>query len=95
VDSDVSGGSIYSLGVVTRDGKRRLLLVNKRDRSFAVSHPWGERWREEYVDQTTAFQLPASVKLTSDNIILNGLGVALSRCREAVRVSSVETAGLS
>ena len=77
VESDVSGGSIYSLGVVTREGKRRLLLVNKRDRSFEVSIPGATGGEEQYVDQTTAFQPPASSKLSGDKVTLNGLSVAV------------------
>ncbi len=77
VDADVSSGSIYSLGVVTREGKRRLLLVNKRDRNSEVSIPGANGGQEEYVDQTTAFQPPASVKLSGDKVTLNGFSVAV------------------
>jgi hypothetical protein len=76
VDTDVSSGSIYSLGVATREGKRRLLLVNKRDRSFEISIPGASGGQEVYVDQTTAFQPPATRKLESEKITLNGFSVA-------------------
>jgi len=75
VDTDVSNSSIYSLGVVTRDGRRRVLLVNKRDHSFDVSIPGASGGQQEYVDQTTAFQPPASQKLTGDKVTLNGFSV--------------------
>ena len=76
VETDVSNSSVYSLGVVTHDGRRRLLLVNKRDRIFEVSVPGASGGQEEYVDQSTAFQPPASAKLSSDKVMLNGFGVA-------------------
>ncbi len=76
VETDVSVPYVYSLGVITRDGKRRLLLVNKRDREFQLSIPGASGGDEEYVDQSTASQPPASTKLHSNEITLKGLGVA-------------------
>jgi len=67
---------LYSLAVVTPEGKRRVLLVNKRDRLLAVSIPGAAGGQEEYVDQTTAFQPPASVKLETDAVTLSGFSVA-------------------
>lgn len=66
---------IYSLAFATRDGKRRVLLINKRDRAFEVSIPGATGGKEDYVDQTTAFQPPASRKLESDTVKLGGLAV--------------------
>jgi hypothetical protein len=66
---------VYSVAFATRDGKRRVLLVNKRDRAFEVSIPGATGGKEEYVDQTTAFQSPASKKLESDTVKLGGLAV--------------------
>ena len=76
VETDESNSAIYSFGVVTREGKRRVLLVNKRDRTFEVPVPGATGGQEEYVDQTTAFQPPASSKLSGDKVTLNGFGVA-------------------
>lgn len=67
---------VYSLAFVTQEGKRRVLLVNKRDRPFEVSIPNARGGRVEFVDQTTAFQPPASAKLEGDNITLSGFSVA-------------------
>jgi hypothetical protein len=67
---------IYSLAFVGTDGKRRVLLVNKRDRVFQISIPGAAGAREEFVDQTTAFAPPGSTKLSSDSITLNGYSVA-------------------
>ena len=66
---------VYAMGVIARDGKRRLLLVNKRDRVFQLSIPGVSGGQQNYVDQTTGFQPPASTKLTSDTVVLNGFSV--------------------
>ena len=66
---------IYSVAFATRDGKRRVLLVNKRDRAFEVVIPGATGAKEDYVDQTTAFQPPVSKKLETDTIKLGGFAV--------------------
>ena len=48
---------LYSLAVVKPDGKRRILLVNKRDRPFEITVPGATGGQEDYVDQTTALIL--------------------------------------
>lgn len=68
---------LYSLAFVTRDGKRRVLLVNKRDRTFDVSVVGSTGGQVNYVDQTTAFNPPATAKLNTDVIRLAGFSVAV------------------
>jgi hypothetical protein len=68
---------LYSLAVVKPDGKRRVLLINKRDRPFSISVPGATGGQEDYVDQNTAYDPPASAKLASDTVTLNGLSVAV------------------
>jgi hypothetical protein len=68
---------VYSLACRTREDKRRLLLVNKRDRSFDVSIPGASGADVSYVDQTTAFQPPATARLTGETLQLNGFSVAV------------------
>ena len=68
---------LYSLAVVKPDDKRRILLINKRDRPFEITVPGATGGQEEYVDQTTGFDPPGSTKLASEKITLNGLGVAV------------------
>jgi len=68
---------LYSLAVVKPDGKRCILLVNKRDHPFEISIPGATGGQEDYVDQTTAFDPPTSTQLTSDTVTLNGLSVAV------------------
>ncbi len=66
----------YSLGVITRDGKRRLLLVNKRNRAIQIAIPGATGGQQDWVDQTTGYGPPASRKLSSDVVVLNGFAVA-------------------
>ena len=68
---------VYALAFVSRDGKRRVLLVNKRDRTFKVSVTSSTGGQVDYVDQTTAFDPPASAKLSSDAVKLGGYSVAV------------------
>ena len=68
---------VYSLAFVMRDGKRRVLLVNKRNRAFDLTIPGARGGQMEYVDQTTGFEPPATTKLASDVTKLNGYSVAV------------------
>ncbi len=68
---------VSCLAVVTRQGKRRMLLVNKRDRNFDLSVPGAAGGQLDYVDVTTGFQPPASAKLSSDGLTLRGFSVAV------------------
>jgi hypothetical protein len=67
---------IYALPVVSNDGKRRVLLVNKRNREMQVQLQGASGGKMEYADQTTGFNPPATASLDSDNITLNGFSVA-------------------
>jgi len=68
---------VYSLGFLTRDGKRRLLLVSKRDRDFELIVPGASGGRQDFVDQTTKFDPPSSAKLEGDKLTVRGLGVVV------------------
>jgi hypothetical protein len=68
---------VYALAVVTKQGKRRILLVNKRDANFDLSIFGATGGQLERVDVTTGFQPPSSMKLTTDNITLHGFSVAV------------------
>jgi hypothetical protein len=70
-------GYVYTQGFVTREGKRKLLLVNKRDRNFDLSIAGGDGAEVTYVDQTTGFQPPATAHLNGDQLSLRGLAVAV------------------
>ncbi len=68
---------IASLAVVTKQGKRKILLVNKRDRNLDLSIPGAAGAQLDYVDVSTAFGPPASAKLSSDRLTLHGFSVAV------------------
>ena len=68
---------VYSLAFVTQDGKKRVLLVNKRDRTFDVTVTGTTGGRIDYVDQTTSFQPPAMMKLSGDTLKLSGYSVSV------------------
>jgi hypothetical protein len=77
IETNVDTPSVYALGFITRDGKRKVLLVNKHDRTFVASIPAAAGGRLEVVDQQTALQPPAASQLDSDNVTLSGLTVAV------------------
>jgi hypothetical protein len=68
---------VASLAVVTRDGKRKILLVNKRNRDFDLSIPGAAGGQLEFGDVSTGYQPPASTKLNSDAFTLRGFSVAV------------------
>jgi len=72
-----SRGYLYAYAARGRDGKRRVLLVNKRDRPFEVSVPGASGGTLTRVDQTTKFQPPASGKMTGERLTLGGYAVAV------------------
>ena len=77
MDTSINTPYVYALGIVTRDGKHKVLLVNKRDRTFVVSVPGAAGGHVDVVDQQTAFQPPAGGQLRSDEVTLGGLAVAV------------------
>jgi len=68
---------VYTLAFSTRDGRRRVLLVNKRDRTFNLSVAGASGGQVNYVDQTTGFKPPATMKLNDDTVKLAGFSVAV------------------
>lgn len=68
---------VYSLAFVTHDGKRRVLLVNKRNRKFDVTVAGASGGRLDYVDQTTGFRPPATITMRGETLSLGGYSVAV------------------
>ena len=68
---------VYTLAFATQDGKKRVLLVNKRDRPFDVSVKGATGGQVDYVDQITGFRPPATAKMTSESLKLTGYSVAV------------------
>ena len=77
VESHNSIPYVYVQGFVTQDGKKKLLLVNKRNRPFNVTITGIGGGKKEYVDQTTGEGPPNSAHFGSDTLLLGGFGVAV------------------
>lgn len=77
VDSTLDTADLDSLAVVTRSGKHRVLLVNKRERQAQVQVPAAAGARIEYVDISTNSAPPPSAQLGADKIVLGGYSVAV------------------
>jgi len=77
VASRSAAPGVYSQAFLTRDGRRKILLVNQRDRLAELSLPGALGAEEQYVDQTTAFHSPATVLVEGDSIALRAFAAAV------------------
>ena len=80
VEEAASGSArpyIYSLAVVTPTGKRKILLINKRNSDFALSIAGATGARVDAVDVTTGFQPPSTMTIASEDLTLHGFSVAV------------------
>ncbi|MGA7687154.1 MAG: glycosyl hydrolase family 39 [Terriglobales bacterium] len=77
VDTKLATPSVYAQGFVTREGKKKLLIVNKRDRVTRVLVPGAIHSRMEIVDQGTGFNAPLPSELTSEYLTLPDFAVAV------------------
>jgi hypothetical protein len=76
-ETKLDTSSVYAQGFVTQQGKRKVLVVNKRDRVAQLLLPGATRGHMELVDQGTGFNPPSSSELTSEHMTLPGLAVAV------------------
>jgi len=77
VDTASSTSYVFAQGFLTRDGKHRLLLINKRDRLFDSTIAGGDGAEVAYIDQTTGFKPARTVHLSGEKLALQGLSVAV------------------
>jgi len=77
VETQVGLPAVYAQGFVTRDGKRKILLINKRSRPAVVSIPSATGAQVDFVDQTTGLNPPGTVKLPGEELGLDGFAVAV------------------
>ena len=68
---------VYAQGFLTPEGSRKILLVNKRDRSFELSVLGAAGATLEFVDQTTGQEPPASTRVSGTKVELRGFAVAV------------------
>jgi hypothetical protein len=77
VETHSSSPYVYAQSFVTRDGERKTLLINKRNRTIEVELPGSERAKVEVVDQTTGNQPAAESPVKDGMISLGGFAVAI------------------
>jgi hypothetical protein len=77
VEIDSDQAYLYSLAFAGQNGNKRVLLVNKRDRTFDVTVPGAAGGQIDYVDQTSSSQPPSMMKLSGDTLKLGGYSVAV------------------
>ncbi len=83
VESRSSTPYVYAMAVIGKDGQRRVLLINKRDRPAIVTVTGAKGGAEQFVDQTTGFHPPSLVVVDSDRITLGGYCVASVKLPDA------------
>jgi len=81
VETSASAPNVFVQAFVTRDGKRKLLLVNKRDEPYALTLPGAAGAEIDYVDQTTGMDPPAKKQSAGEHVALKGFAVAVVTLR--------------
>lgn len=77
VETHLDNPYVYAQAFVTRQGQRKLLLVNRRDRAFEVGIPDSQGSEVAYVDQSSNSKPPRSARLSESRLGLSGLEVAV------------------
>ena len=77
VETGINIPYVYAQGFSTPDGKRKVLLVNKRERPVEAALPGSAGAVVEVVDQTTGLQAPVSTRLKADSLTLAAFAVAV------------------
>ena len=73
---------VYAQAFVSRGNKRRLLLVNRRNREIEVTVPGGTGATMRFVHQTTGFRPAASTTLKQEVVRLGGYSFAVVEVSE-------------
>ena len=76
VSANAGAAAVYVLGFIGRQGERKLLLVNKRNKDVELTLPQPGR-KVEFVDQTTRNNPPGVQEWKDSKYTLGGLGVAV------------------
>jgi len=77
VQTGVSVPYVYAQGFIGTDGQRKVLLVNRRNRPFAISLAGAAGATFESVDQVSNSKAPATARLTGDTFNLPGFAVGV------------------
>jgi hypothetical protein len=78
VETGLPSPVIYAQGFITRGGKRKVLILNKRDAPYTLDMPGAAEAQLEYVDQTTGLAPPATAHSTGEQITLKGFAVVVA-----------------
>jgi len=68
---------VYAQAFLTRDGRHKLLLVNKRERPSGISLRGLSAGSEEFLDETTGSGPPSTAQINNGSLTIGGLGVAV------------------
>lgn len=77
VETSADSGYVATQAFVSPQGKRKLLLINKREREFEVELPGAQYARVEQLDLATGSNPPASSAIVASKFKLGGFGVAV------------------
>lgn len=77
LETDARSPFIHAQAFITRDGQRKLLLINKRDRPFEIEIAGAGGGALMVVDQTAIGQPGLAKQLVNDRVTLEGLGVGV------------------
>jgi hypothetical protein len=77
VETRLENPYVFAQSFVTHDGKRRILIVNKRNRTLEVSIPEGSGARVDAVEQTTGSNPSTASQMNTGVLTLHGLAVAV------------------
>ncbi len=77
VTADNPSGAIMTQAYITKNGARKLLIVNKRNHEISINLPEAKGGTLGVVDQTTGFNPPATCKIEDASVKVGGYGVAV------------------
>lgn len=77
VETGSTSPYVYAQSFVTRVGAKKVLLVNKRNRTLEIAVPESEGARIDVVDRTTGEQPPARTSVKEGKLSLGGFAVAI------------------
>jgi hypothetical protein len=75
--TELATSAVYAQAFVTPQGKKKLLIINKRDRVAQIQLSGAIGAHMEVVDQATGLNPSSSSDLTSEHLALSGFAVAV------------------
>jgi len=81
VTTEAKSSSVLAQAFVAADGKRKILLINKRDRSLRIMIPGSRKGSESHVDIKTSNGISVPVQIQSEELELGPFSVAVLELR--------------